>query len=718
MHPILLARGKQLCVDIRRFKEVTPDILAGWRADYVKGIGDGTVLFATPDGMLIREKDKEGPCSVRLDRTWTRKAELFTPAELCSLIDRENRNAFDILVAQLRSPVGVVPFVGAGLSVPFGFPGWPKFLREAATFHGRPKEVLALVERNRLIEAASLLYKPSPDRFQRLVEKWFGAPVAEDQVRKGPVSVLPLICKGPSITTNFDRVLETAFRVAGFGFDRPITALEPDNVIRAMHRNEHVLIKMHGDALDRSARVFTGVEYRRQYGSDKGSQGRGRRAAIPTLARIMFTNRPLLFVGCSLDKDQTLEVLGELHREVLGVTHYAVLAADYSIEKLRTRRDELGRYGINPLWFVPGDFDRIESILEELLHEASTRLIWNSTKSGGAWPKPLPTAAKPGHAPHAPAAASATNEIGLFTRRIALRLARGEVAFFLGAGIHLDLLPSARDFYSSLSQDYGFTEQDAQRAEVAQYLIDREGKSQAWAAARQKLIAVCTKPSLVCEFLAELPTLMREFRFDVADQWLLTTNYDVVLEEALAGRGERFHLLTYQVDGQNEGRFAHRDLSGSIRIIERPESIRRLGSSANVIVKLDGGVSWDSNISETVAISPLDFSVSAGRLLAAMPEALRQILQTRSLLVLGSSLRDPHIQRIVRWSAGSSRAVKTWAVMRPVTPTAAQYWPAAGVELVDCDLSDFVCELRRQLESLYESVNFRGQAGLAASPSA
>ena len=156
-----------------------------------------------------------------------------------------------------------------------------------------------------------------------------------------------------AITTNFDRVLESAWRVAGNRFDRPITALEPDNVIRAMHRNEHVLIKMHGDALDRSARVFTWDEYQRQYGPT-GASRNGRSANIPKLARIMFTNRPLLFLGCSLDKDQTLDVLGDLHTEVPGVTHYAILAAKHSIKALRQRRDELSRYGITPLWFAPG----------------------------------------------------------------------------------------------------------------------------------------------------------------------------------------------------------------------------------------------------------------------------------------------------------------------------------------------------------------------------
>src|SRR5205823_13209165 len=108
----------------------------------------------------------------KIGRSWIIKDKLYTPDELRSLIESENRNAMDLLVAQLRSPAGVVPLVGAGLSVPFGFPGWPKFLREAAAFHDTPEKVLSAVKRNRLIEAASLLSEPSADRFQRLVEKW------------------------------------------------------------------------------------------------------------------------------------------------------------------------------------------------------------------------------------------------------------------------------------------------------------------------------------------------------------------------------------------------------------------------------------------------------------------------------------------------------------------------------------------------------------------
>jgi hypothetical protein len=707
MTPTLFAKGTDRCIDLRAFTELAPETSAEWRAAYARGMGSGPLLFAMPDGMWSRDKDRETQSAVRLDETWERKAELHAPPELDRLIEGENQNVFDILVAQLRSPVGIIPFVGAGLSVPLGFPGWPAFLSEAAAFHRTPEKVLDLVKGQKLIEAASLLGESNADRFQRLVEKWFGAPVTDEQVRRGPVSLLPLLCKGPTITTNFDRVLETAFQVAGSKFDRPITALEPDNIIRAMHRNEHVLIKMHGDALDRSARVFTGFEYKQQYGSTEGTKQGDTRARIPMLARIMFTNRPLLFLGCSLDKDQTLDVLGELHRELPGVTHYAIIAADYSIEKLRQRRDELGDYGIIPLWFSPGDFVRIETMLEQLLHETSTRLIWRNPKPSGAIPSPRKPA-KPSVASGAPAISRPPDYITRLTRRMAERLGRGELAFFLGAAVHLGSLPSAREFYDSLSLDYGVSP-DHGRGEVAQYLIDREGKAQAWAAAKQKLTpnprSRDPENAVVCDFLADLPALLRGGgRAAVAEQWFLTTNYDVVMEEGLTARGEAFHLLSHQVDGEHDGRFAHRDLDGSVRIIERPDNVRRLGDTASVIVKLDGGISWDPNIPETVAISPLDFSMSSGRLLTALPAAVREVLRTRSLLVLGSSLRDAHIQRVVRWSAGNLRAMKTWAVMWQPETTAAQFWSAAGVEIVDCDLREFIGELKSQLERIMANV--------------
>ena len=154
MHPTLFVKAKRsLRLPSTWTRDVTEPNLVGkvvrclcerdWRRH----------VLATPNGMRVWGERPGESDVVELEKADFQGRELYTPVdELRSLIDEENGNSLDILIAQLRSPVGVVPFVGAGLSVPFGFPGWPDFLKGAAAFHRRPEEILDLVRRNQLIQ--------------------------------------------------------------------------------------------------------------------------------------------------------------------------------------------------------------------------------------------------------------------------------------------------------------------------------------------------------------------------------------------------------------------------------------------------------------------------------------------------------------------------------------------------------------------------------------
>ena len=52
---------------------------------------------------------------------------------LAPIRDLENNASYlEQLRVQVNNPQGIVPFVGAGLSVPFGYPGWRRFLLEQA----------------------------------------------------------------------------------------------------------------------------------------------------------------------------------------------------------------------------------------------------------------------------------------------------------------------------------------------------------------------------------------------------------------------------------------------------------------------------------------------------------------------------------------------------------------------------------------------------------
>jgi len=670
-----------------------------WRRAVRQELGGDYVEFALGDRRIVvrdgheQLAEQQNPSQ---DRVPVDTGGFYTNTGLLELISRENQTAFDLLVRQLRSPMGVVPFVGAGLSVPFGFPQWSKFLTDASEFHGNPERVLEVIAKGDYIGAANLLWEESPDRFQMRVANAFGMDVSPEQTRTDPVGLLPELSDGPVITTNFDHVLETAFRAAGSPFDNIITGPQPDNLIGAMHRNEHVLIKMHGDASDRSARVFTGREYGVQYAktSESGnSRPQERPATISQLALILFTNRPLLFLGCSLDRDRTLDVLRDIKRDLPGLNHYAILAAAFGINRHRKRRLELDEYGVSPLWFYPGAFFRITSLLQELIQEASTRVVWKPARSGA--PPAPPGTGLPGSPPHEPAAvfvnyepSAVPDELATTLKRIARRIITGRMVFFLGAGVHLSDLLAARGFYEALASDYNL--EQAYRADIAQYMVDLEGRAEAWATAKQRLNTTGLQPSAVFQFLVQLPkVLLYAGKGALAYQWILTTNYDVMLENVFEANGEPFHLLYYQADGPDEGRFLHRSPDRVIRAIERPQNVRLL-ERAHVIVKLDGGVAADEHLPESVAISPMDFAVSAGRLPTALPHVVRDALRSRSLLVLGSSLEAVHVQRLIRWSTEGTCTTKTWAIQNKVTPDAQRYWAAARVSLQLCELADFM----------------------------
>lgn len=130
---------------------------------------------------------------------------------------------------------------------------------------------------------------------------------------------------------------------------------------------------------------------------------------------------------------------------------------------------------------------------------------------------------------------------------------------------------SARAFYRSIAEEHGIEESELQRAEAAQFILDCEGRTDAWISAKERLPTDESQASVVYDFLAELPSLLRAFgKKEAGVLWILTTNYDVMLEKVFDKAREPFHLLYYQVDGKDAGRFLHREPDGTIRVIERP----------------------------------------------------------------------------------------------------------------------------------------------------
>src|SRR4051812_44713446 len=113
-----------------------------------------------------------------------------------------------LLEEQLGTRAGIVPFVGAGLSAPFGFPQWGEFLLQLASEAGTTDAIKARLSALEYEEAAGdLMTALGTRRFQDLLAANFGDQRLAGRSLGAAVAELAKLPAGPLITTNFDRVI-------------------------------------------------------------------------------------------------------------------------------------------------------------------------------------------------------------------------------------------------------------------------------------------------------------------------------------------------------------------------------------------------------------------------------------------------------------------------------------------------------------------------------
>jgi hypothetical protein len=395
-----------------------------------------------------------------------------------------NADTLADLERQLRSSLGVIPFVGAGISASVAlvgnvsrFPQWGELLKGLASGSSIEAEVNALLENGDYEAAASKVFENRPAVLSRRIRDAFDRQVAASSLINGTVSYIPYLAAGPVITTNFDHVLEQAFAAAGREFRTVISGPLPDATIAAIHGNDRALLKIHGDCRDRTFRVLTLGEYEDAYGVRQAGSAATAQAQIGNLAWILFTNRPLLFLGCSLQTDRTVRVLRAIQERLPGLTHYAILAADRSFQRWQARERQLDELGVRPVWFTPGQFHEVENLLAEILERSSTRPIAPHPAAHGA------ARATAGAPPITMSGVTALlrpdyqdtrgDAHASDVRSIVRALLDGRLAFFLGAYAALDPSLLGNTFYNELAERFGCPMLAGDRTAVAAFISNR-----------------------------------------------------------------------------------------------------------------------------------------------------------------------------------------------------------------------------------------------------
>ena len=637
-------------------------------------------LLASQAGAGGRDPEVAG------EREFTLQDRAMTGHALDRLLEARNAEPIARLGESLRSRTSVIPFIGAGMSRPFDYPMWGEFLTEAAG-SGDAVEVRRLVEAGDFEQAADLVMKSDKDAFYRSIQQRFAAEPEAAKLSSSPLTSLMVVARGPWITTNFDRVLERLFSAAG----RPLTSENlvigrkpPDRVMEALQQDRPALIKIHGDAGLAETLTFTAVEYGLSYGDETRS------GPIAQLAWLMYTNRPLLFLGCSLETDRTIRSLEQIRAAVPFLRHYAVVAAHYLVDKLDRRTEKLRQAGIEPLWYPPGDFGRIVQLVDVLVERASIDEI--RPPSGERPPaRPMGPVAPMMDADHLQWPDITDDHLTAVSEAVAA----GRVAFFLGAAVHPRRM-WGRDFYRRLAELAEVPPAVRDRADVAQHIADRDGRPRLSELVEEIIRDHYTQPSAVHGFLAELPRRLRESGRPFERLVVLTTNYDAVLERTFDALGEPYHLFLYNQHGDWEGRFTHRAPDGRLTAVRQPDGLRHLGGNDPVIVKLNGGIDPRGELKGSFVVASEDFERLSTRIREVMPAAVWRLLTARSLLFLGHGLREADVRALTKELKAERSVSASWAVQLPKQEP--EFWAnTRGIHLIEAELGWYLALLTKQV---------------------
>lgn len=267
----------------------------------------------------------------------------------------------------------LIPFVGAGMSAAC-YPLWPNTLKTLAKEicdREAKRNILNMLKEKppKLLEAAQKLENCWGERGMgnQLLSLFASSRIEEHRTDLPQQSVwlLPYLFPDcPVVTTNFDRVLENVYQAQRKAFDTIILPGRQELHDQLHQSGRHGLLKIHGDigneTLEYSSIIFTQKQYDQAYQPDS--------SVVKDLQQ-WFSSKMLLFLGCSLDIDQTIALLQRIVTLHSGITHYAIVECKNK-SSIMARARELGdTLGIRAIFYPKGQHESVRIILEKLLEE-------------------------------------------------------------------------------------------------------------------------------------------------------------------------------------------------------------------------------------------------------------------------------------------------------------------------------------------------------------
>lgn len=251
----------------------------------------------------------------------------------------------------------VVPFIGAGLSVEGGFPSWKQHLQQQGRTSGinttHIGSLLNSGQYEKVIEEIEA--KGYRDAFIQELRDVFSK---TGRLTDTTLRVAELFTD-TIITTNYDRLIEQAFDTGAAG---NIQLIGVTNINDIPESDKTTIVKLHGD-IRQPARCILG---KNQYDDAYGATALDLSKPIPKLLSYYYKTSSLLFLGCSLNHDRTMQVFKAVKDEMGDKDrpqHFSFESMPEDEEELSKRNAYLLNFGITPIWFPFQCYEYVEQIL-------------------------------------------------------------------------------------------------------------------------------------------------------------------------------------------------------------------------------------------------------------------------------------------------------------------------------------------------------------------
>ncbi len=308
----------------------------------------------------------------------------------------------------------------------------------------------------------------------------------------------------------------------------------------------------------------------------------------------------------------------------------------------------------------------------------------------------------------------------------------GRVTFFLGAGVNLcdrtvgqtwqpgKDLPSGSELAKHLSEALGYPRSEmlthcpsCEKEVMSEKMKDLTRVSQCVSVMAgsaplyeqlHSLLAADYSLTTLHQFIAVLPAVLREKGYPDRHQFVVTTNYDDLMERAFQKAGEPYDLVTYLAEGDDRGKFLHRLPDGNEHIITVPNEYKDVTSDKRtVILKIHGTVDRAQKERDSFVITEdhyIDY-LTRTDISKLIPVGLTGRLKHTHFLFLGYSLGDWNLRAILHRIWGEQKLnYESWAIQLKPSFIDKKSWSKRGVDIIDVSLGAYVSRLKERIQDL------------------